>query len=232
MSTTEDRSSDASGTAAAWSVDTKLEVVVIPVSDVDRAKSSTAASGGGSTPTSRPARASAWSSSPLPARQARSSSARASPRPQPGSVQGMLLIVVRRQGRARRARRARRRGERGVPLATGRASARDGGATRAGGPAPETASYRSLRRSAIRTATAGCSRRSRPACPGASTLPGRRSAQRATWPARCGVRRSPTASTRSASAQADPDWPDWYAAYMVAEQAGTKMPDERRDVTG
>jgi len=24
--------------------------------------------------------------------------------------------------------------------------------------------------------------------------------------------------------QADADWPDWYAAYMVAEQAGTGFP--------
>jgi predicted enzyme related to lactoylglutathione lyase len=24
---------------------------------------------------------------------------------------------------------------------------------------------------------------------------------------------------------ADPDWPDWYAAYMVAEQAGTELPE-------
>ena len=24
--------------------------------------------------------------------------------------------------------------------------------------------------------------------------------------------------------QADPDWPDWYARYMVAEQAGTELP--------
>jgi hypothetical protein len=23
---------------------------------------------------------------------------------------------------------------------------------------------------------------------------------------------------------ADPDWPSWYAAYMVAEQAGTELP--------
>jgi catechol 2,3-dioxygenase-like lactoylglutathione lyase family enzyme len=38
MSTTEDRSSDASGTASVGSVDMKLEVVTIPVSDVDRAK--------------------------------------------------------------------------------------------------------------------------------------------------------------------------------------------------
>ena len=24
--------------------------------------------------------------------------------------------------------------------------------------------------------------------------------------------------------QADPDWPDWYAEYMVSEQAGTELP--------
>ena len=24
--------------------------------------------------------------------------------------------------------------------------------------------------------------------------------------------------------QADADWPDWYAAYMVAEQAGSQLP--------
>jgi hypothetical protein len=23
---------------------------------------------------------------------------------------------------------------------------------------------------------------------------------------------------------ADPDWPDWYAAYMVAEQSGAQLP--------
>ena len=37
MSTTEDRSGDGSGTASVARVDTKLESVVIPVSDVDRA---------------------------------------------------------------------------------------------------------------------------------------------------------------------------------------------------
>jgi len=24
--------------------------------------------------------------------------------------------------------------------------------------------------------------------------------------------------------KADPNWPDWYAAYMVAEEAGTELP--------
>jgi predicted enzyme related to lactoylglutathione lyase len=38
MSATEDRSSDQYETASVGSVDTKLEVIVIPVSDIDRAK--------------------------------------------------------------------------------------------------------------------------------------------------------------------------------------------------
>jgi catechol 2,3-dioxygenase-like lactoylglutathione lyase family enzyme len=38
MSTTEDRSSEANETTGAGRADAKLEVVVIPVSDVDRAK--------------------------------------------------------------------------------------------------------------------------------------------------------------------------------------------------
>jgi hypothetical protein len=50
MSTTEERSSDASG-AGSVGADMKLEVVVIPVSDADRAKEFYGDSGGGSTPT-------------------------------------------------------------------------------------------------------------------------------------------------------------------------------------
>jgi catechol 2,3-dioxygenase-like lactoylglutathione lyase family enzyme len=38
MSTTQDRSRDTGGTASAGTIDMKLEVVTIPVSDVDRAK--------------------------------------------------------------------------------------------------------------------------------------------------------------------------------------------------
>ena len=44
------------------------------------------------------------------------------------------------------------------------------GRLRVSGPDPEHRSYRSSPRSAIPTATAGCSRRSRRGCPGASTL--------------------------------------------------------------
>ncbi len=39
-----------------------------------------------------------------------------------------------------------------------------------------------------------------------------------------GARPPPTASTRKRIGQADENWADWYAAYMVAEQAGTELP--------
>ena len=54
MSNPQVRSEPAIEAPRAQRVDMKLEVVVIPVSDVDRAKSSMGAWGGGSTPTSPP----------------------------------------------------------------------------------------------------------------------------------------------------------------------------------
>lgn len=57
----------------------KLEVLVLPVSDVDRAKDFYEKAGSASTPTSTSARSFESSSSPLRARRCRSSSARASP---------------------------------------------------------------------------------------------------------------------------------------------------------
>ena len=70
------------------------------------------------------------------------------------------------------------------------------------GPDPERRSYCSLRLvQRSRRQRAGCCRRSRPGFPGASTPPRRRSAPRATSRARSGVRRPPTASTRSAPAR-------------------------------
>ena len=51
MSNAQARSETATETPRAQTVDMKFEIVVIPVSDVDRAKSFTAAWVGGSTPT-------------------------------------------------------------------------------------------------------------------------------------------------------------------------------------
>jgi hypothetical protein len=83
MSTHEVRSSDAARNADVARIDMKLEVVVIPVSDVDRAKEFYERIGGGSTLTAPPAKISAWSSSRRRVPAARSISARTSRRPLP-----------------------------------------------------------------------------------------------------------------------------------------------------
>ena len=76
MSTNEVLCKGACEDAIVARVDMKLEAVVIPVADVDRAKSSTRNSGGGSTPTFPLVTASGSSSSRRRARGARSNSAR------------------------------------------------------------------------------------------------------------------------------------------------------------
>ena len=72
---THEVSNDATGSASVASVDMKLEVVVIPVSDVDRAKESTQGSDGGSMPIASPVTISVWFSSRLLVPAAQSNSA-------------------------------------------------------------------------------------------------------------------------------------------------------------
>ena len=83
------------------------------------------------------------------------------------------------------------------------------------------------RRSAIRTATAGCCRRSRRGCPAGSTRPRRRS--RPASDLASALRRAEAAhgEHEKRTGQRDANWPDWYAAYMVAEQAGTELASVR-----
>jgi hypothetical protein len=85
MSTIEDCSSDESGTANGGSGDMKLEVVVIPVSDVDRAKEFYATLGW-RLDADRTGDEFRLSSSRLQAPGARSSSAPTSPRPHPAPL--------------------------------------------------------------------------------------------------------------------------------------------------
>ena len=144
----------------------------------------------------------------------------------PGSAKGLYLVVsdieAARKDLAARRRRHRRR----VPYRdAGRpVPARRQERSRQRAARPTTEATVPSTRSAIPTATAGCCRRSRRGCPAGSMPPAHLSLPRPTWPARCGARRQPTASTRNASVRADADWPDWYAAYMVAEQAGEELP--------
>ena len=205
MSTTKVRSNDAREIASVENADMKLEIVVIPVSDVDRAKKFYGRLG--------------WRLDAdyvsgddfrviqftPPAPGARSSSARTSPSAAPGSAQGPVPDRLRHRGRARRAGRSRRRDQRGVPLTrrryacTDRAPASDGSRQRV--RARAIAATARSPHSVIRTATAGYSRRSRAAArsdrPRRQRLSRRRTISRVPF----GVPRTPTASTRNASAR-------------------------------
>jgi catechol 2,3-dioxygenase-like lactoylglutathione lyase family enzyme len=122
----------------------------------------------------------------------------------PGSVQGMYLIVSDIQAARKELL------DRGVEISEvfhDAAGVYEGpdepylfGRVRVSGPDASIAAPGRSLRSVIRTATAGCSRKSRRGCPVASTLRRRLSRRRTIWRARFGVRRPHTASTKSAPA--------------------------------
>ena len=213
MSTNEVRSSDATSKASVARVDLKLEVVVIPVSDVDRAKEFYGRLG--------------WRL------DADFRSITASGRP----VHAAWLRVLghlRHEPHVGRARFSQ-----GVPDRF-RHRGRPGRARSP--PASRSArSSTSARRpgSAVRIPTiAATSRCASFKDPDGNSwllqeittrLPGRIEAGATSFGSASdlasALRRAgpPTASMKSASG-GDPNWPDWYAAYMVAEQAGTGLP--------
>jgi hypothetical protein len=110
----------------------------------------------------------------------------------------------RHRGCARRTRRPRCRGQRGVPRRDARAQFQpDGSSGRVGGPAPDHATYRSYATFSDPATTSFGS---------ASDLAS-------------ALRRAEAAHGHheKRTGQRDANWPDWYAAYMVAEQAGEEL---------
>ena len=227
MSTTEDRSSDASWTAGTGSADTKLEVIVIPVSDVDRAKEFYGRLG--------------WR---LDADRAVGDNFRLiqfTPAgsgcsvqfgtnltaAEPGSAQALLLTVT--DIEAARDELVRR----GVAVsevfhcAAGTACRfRDGDGVfqRVSGPAPDHTSYSSFAAFSDPDGNSWVFQEV------TTRLPGRIDPAATSFGSATDLA---SAMVRAAAAHgehekrigaADPDWPDWYAAYMVAEQAGTEPP--------
>jgi len=203
MGTKPVRMSEASSEAKPKPVDMKFEIVVIPVSDVDRRRTSTRSLAGGSTPTTLTMTTSACSSSRRLAPAALSSSARTSPRRPPGSSQGLYLIVSDLE--ATRAELLRR----GVEVSevfhnegvyAGTDDAYLFGRVRVSGPDPEHAATARSPRSKIRMATAGCSRKLTTRLPGSHRFRGNdfRVGQRSGQ--RDAPQRPLTASTKSAPA--------------------------------
>ena len=226
MSTTEDRSSDASGTANAWSVETKLEVIVLPVSDVDRAKEFYERLG--------------WR---LDADRAGEDFRLIQFTPpgsgcsvqfgtnltsaEPGSAQALLLTVS--DVEAAHDELVRR----GVEVsevfhcAVGTACRfRDGEGVfqRVTGPVPDHTSYSSFASFSDPDGNGWLFQEV------TARLPGRVDPAATSFSSASDLA---SAMVRAALAhgehekrigQADPDWPHWYARYMVAEQAGTELP--------
>jgi catechol 2,3-dioxygenase-like lactoylglutathione lyase family enzyme len=143
----------------------------------------------------------------------------------PGSAQGLYLIVSDIQAaRDRLAAHGAEVSDVFHPGAPGAQFEPGGGNGRVSGPAPERQSYSSF--AALRD-------------PDGNTwllqevttrLPGRVDAAATSFASAADL----AAALRQAAAahgehekrigKADPDWPDWYAAYMVAAQAGTELP--------
>ena len=212
MSSTEVRGQGATRDASARTIDMKLEVVVIPVSDIDRAREfykslgwrlDVTPPGSGVVQLTPPG-----SGCSVQFGANRTTAA-------PGSAQGLWLIVSDLRAALDR-------------LAAAGVAADDvyhvGDSGKASGPDPQRRSYRSFasfhdpdgNRWLIQEIT--------------TRLPGRIDSAATTF----GSAGDLANAMRRASAAhgehekrigaADPNWPDWYASYMVAEQSGGTLP--------
>ena len=224
MSMTEVRSSDASG-GSVKNVDLKLEVVVIPVSDVDRAKEFYGGLGwrlDADFPFDNGFRVVQFTppGSGCSVQFGTNITSAA-----PGSAHGLYLIVSDIEA-ARDELVARGVDVSDVfyPGTPGAQFQTDGTSDRVPGVAPDNASYGSFATFSdpdgndwlLQEVT--------------TRLPGRIDAAETTYASTAdlagAMRRASIAhgGHEKRIGQADEDWPDWYAAYMVAEQSGKELP--------
>jgi catechol 2,3-dioxygenase-like lactoylglutathione lyase family enzyme len=225
MSTTEVRRNEATGDAGVARVDMKFEAVVIPVSDVDRAKEFYGRLGwrlDADFPFDNGFRVVQFTP---PGSGCSVQFGTHITSAAPGSAHGLYLIVSDTEA-ARDALVARGVDVSGVFHAgtPGAQFQPDGTSDRVAGPAPDQASYGSY-------ATFGD-----PDGNGwilqevTVRLPGRVDLAEAAFASANdlagALRRAAAAHGRHEKriGQADPNWPDWYAEYMLAEQAGTELP--------
>ena len=223
MTMTEVRGSDASGAGSAKN-DLKLEVVVIPVSDVDRAKEFYTKLGwrlDADFPFDNGFRVVQFtppgSGCSLQFGANITSAA-------PGSAQNMYLIVSDIQAaRDELADRGVEVSEVFHPGAPGAQFRPDGTSDRVSGPAPDHATYFSFATFRDPDGNAWLLQEI------TTRLPGRVDAE-----TRFASANDLASSLRRAAAahgehekrigRSDENWPDWYASYMVREQAGTELP--------
>jgi catechol 2,3-dioxygenase-like lactoylglutathione lyase family enzyme len=226
MSTTDARDGNANGTPGNGTIDMPLEVLVIPVSDVDRAKEFYARLGW-RLDADRGADEFRLVQFTPPGSGCSiqfGSNITATP---PGSAQGLMMAVS--DIRAAREELTRRGVDVGEVFhcATGtvcRFRDGDGVFERVSGSAPDHASYYSFAELSDPDGNGWLLQEV------TSRLPGRVDPERASFRSASDLA---SAMKRASVAHgqherrighADPDWPDWYAKYMVAEQAGGDLP--------
>jgi len=225
MSTTEVRSSDESGIAGAKNVDLKLEVVVIPVSDVDHAKEFYGGLGwrlDADFPFDNGFRVVQLTppGSGCSVQFGTNITSAA-----PGSAQGLYLIVSDIEAaRDELVARGVEISEVFHPGTPGAQFQPDGTSGHVTGPAPDHASYSSFATFSDPDGNGWLLQEV------TTRLPGRIDAAETAFASTTDLAR---ALRRAAAAhgehekrtgQADANWPDWYAEYMVREQAGTQPP--------
>jgi catechol 2,3-dioxygenase-like lactoylglutathione lyase family enzyme len=224
MSTTQ-VSSEASENAGVKNVDLKLEVVVIPVSDVDRAKEFYGGLGwrlDADFPFDNGFRVVQFTppgSGCSVQFGAKMTSA------VPGSAQGHYLIVSDiKAARDQLAARDVDVSEVFYPGAPGAQFQTDGTSDRVNGTAPDHASYSSFATFSDPDGNTWLLQEI------TTRLPGRIDAAETAFASTAdlanAMRRASVAHGEHEKriGEADENWPDWYAAYMVAEQAGTELP--------
>jgi hypothetical protein len=225
MSLAEAPSSTATPVETVKNVDLKLEVVVVPVSDVEARRRSTAGSVGGSTPTSPSTTASKWCSSLRPARGHRSKFGTGMTSAPPGSAENLYLIVSDIEAaRDEFVARGAEVSEVFHPDAPGAQFQPAGASGQVSGPAPYHGTYRTF-------ATFSDPDGNRWLLQEITTrLPGRVDASETAFASATdlagALRRAEAAHAEHErrTGQPDADWPQWYATYMVAEQAGAQLP--------
>jgi catechol 2,3-dioxygenase-like lactoylglutathione lyase family enzyme len=228
MSTNVVRSKEATSNPRVGTVDMKFEIVVIPVSDVDRAKEFYAKLGwrlDADYDSGKDFRVIQFT--PLGSGCSIIFGKNVTPAA-PGAAQGLYLIVSDIQAARKDLL------DRGVEIgevfhdATGVYAGTDEpylfGRVRVSGPDAEHRSYRSFASFTDRDGNGWLLQEI------TTRLPGRIDASTTTF---ASANDLASAFRRAAAAHgehekrigaADPNWPDWYAKYMVAEQAGTELP--------
>jgi catechol 2,3-dioxygenase-like lactoylglutathione lyase family enzyme len=224
MSASEDRSIDASGTASVGTVDLKLEVIVIPVLDVDRAKAFYSLLGwrlDADFPFDNGFRVVQFTP---PGSGCSVQFGTKITSAAPGSAQGLYLIVSDiepvRDGLTARGVEVSEVFYPGTPGAQFQSD----GTNRVVGPAPNHASYSSFATFSDPDGNGWLLQEV------TTRLPGRIDAAETAFASKADLE---SALRRAAIAhgehekrigQHDENWPDWYADYMVRERAGVELP--------